>query len=164
MFITPHRIGLLAAGALVLAACVSDDPGPAADTSAPTETEAAPADDVATTDAAVHVGNITALQHDGGKLESVTLDSGETVEVATLLFTPPEEPTPLVTDLVDTLGLGLDEHGYVAVDETQRTNVDRVWAAGDVQGWMGGIESANAGGMAAAMIIHDWYPTDTAAA
>ena len=42
--------------------------------------------------------------------------------------------------------------------------IDRVWAAGDVQGWMGGIESANAGGMAAAMIIHDWYPTDTAAA
>lgn len=110
---------------------------------------------------ALHVGDIAALDHRDGKLERVTLDSGETIEVGTLLFTPPEEPAPLVTSLVDTLGLGLDEHGYVAVDELQRTNVDRLWAAGDVQGWMGGIESANAGGMAATMIIHDWYQTRT---
>ena len=59
--------------------------------------------------------------------------------------------------LVDTLGLQLDEYGYVAVDESQKTNVERLWAAGDVQGWMGGIESANAGGMAASMIVAEWF-------
>ncbi len=72
-----------------------------------------------------------------------------------------KEPAPRVTDLVETLGLHLDEHGDVAVDDSQKTNVDRLWAAGDLQGWMGGIESANAGGMAATMIIHDWYMTRT---
>lgn len=113
---------------------------------------------------ALHVGDIVALDQRDGKLASVTLDSGETVEVGTLLYTPPEEPTPLVTSLVETLGLDLNEHRYVAVDELQRTNVERLWAAGDVQGWMGGIESANAGGMAATMIIADWYPTGTEAA
>lgn len=112
-------------------------------------------------DVALHVGDIVTLDQRDGKLERVTLDSGDTIEVGTLLFTPPEESAPLVTGLVETLGLDLDEDGDVAVDESQRTNVDRLWAAGDVQGRMGGIESANAGGMAAAMIIHDWYPTGT---
>ena len=105
----------------------------------------------------LHVGDIVAIAHHDGKVQSVTLDGGEVVEVETLLWTPPEAPTPLVTGLVDELGLELDEDGYVVVDGTQRTNVDRLWAAGDVQGLMGALEAANAGGMAAAMIVHDWY-------
>lgn len=105
----------------------------------------------------LHVGDVVAIDHVDGKLRSVTLDGGEVVEVETLLWTPPEAPTPLVTRLVDELGLALDDNGYVQVDASQRTNVDRLWAAGDVQGWMGAIESANAGGMAASMIVHDWY-------
>lgn len=106
---------------------------------------------------ALHVGDIVSLEHDDGKLRGVTLDSGETVQVGTLLYTPDEEPAPLVSGLVDTLGLRLDEYGYIAVDESQKTNVGRLWAAGDVQGWMGGIESANAGGMAASMIVAEWF-------
>ncbi len=105
----------------------------------------------------LHVGDITSISHTEGKLSSVTLDTGEIVEVETLLCSPPEAPTALVQALVDDLGLELDDNGYVVVDSLQRTNVDRLWAAGDVQGWMGAIESANAGGMAAAMIVHDWY-------
>ncbi len=105
----------------------------------------------------LHLGDIVAIDHRDGKLVAVTLDSGVTVEVATLLYSPPEQPAPLVSGLVDSLGLKLDEHGYVAVNQSQQTNVDGLWAAGDVQGWMGGIESAAAGGMAASMIVHDWY-------
>lgn len=106
---------------------------------------------------ALHIGDIVSLDHRAGKLSSVTLDSGEKIDVETLLFTPDEEPAPLVRDLVDSLGLQLDEHGYVRVDESQKTNIDGLWAAGDVQGWMGGIESANAGGMAASMIVAEWF-------
>lgn len=40
---------------------------------------------------------------------------------------------------------------------SKRTNVDGVWAVGDVKGWTGAIESANQGGIAAAMIVHGWY-------
>ena len=111
-------------------------------------------------DVPLHVGDIVAIDHLDGKVRSVTLDSGEVVEVETLLWTPPEAPTALVEQLVDTLGLELDEHGYVTVDDHQRTNVARLWAAGDVQGWMGAIESASAGSMAAAMIVHGWYADD----
>ena len=113
----------------------------------------------------LHVGDIVSLEHDGGRLSSVTLDTGEVLGVGTLLYSPPEEPVPLITQLVDSLGLELDDHGYVAVDDMQRTNVEHLWAAGDVQGWMGAIEAANAGGMAASMIVHDWYaPARKAAA
>lgn len=116
-------------------------------------------------DVALHVGDIVSLEHDDGTLRSVTLDSGESVAVGTLLYTPDERPAPLVTSLVESLGLQLDENGYVAVDASQKTNVDRLWAAGDVQGWMGGIESANAGGMAASMIVAEWHaPAARAAA
>ena len=108
-------------------------------------------------DVALHEGDIVNIAHTEGKIDGVTLDSGEVVDVGTLLWTPPEEPAPLITNLVGSLGLAVDEYGYVAADESQRTNVERLWAAGDVQGWTGAIESANAGGMAATMLVHGWF-------
>ena len=105
----------------------------------------------------IHHGAITEIHHDGGKVHGVTLDSGERVEVGTLLWTPPEKPSPLVQNLVDNLGLELNEYGHVAANEMQQTNIERLWAAGDVQGWTGAIESANAGGMAAFFMVHGWY-------
>lgn len=105
----------------------------------------------------LHEGDIVGIDHRDGKLSGVTLDRGERVAVGTLLWTPDEEPNPLVSRLVDGLGLELNENGYVAVDDAQRTNVDRLWAAGDVQGWMGAIESATLGGMAAFMMVMGWY-------
>lgn len=75
-----------------------------------------------------------------------------------------EQPTTLVTDLVERLGLALDAHGHVAVDDCQRTNIDRLWAAGDIQGWTGAIEAATLGSMVGAMIVHDWYASQTVAA
>ena len=105
----------------------------------------------------IHGGNITEVHHDDGKVHTVTLHSGEQVNVGTLLWTPPEKPSLLVQNLVDNLGLQLNENGYVAANEMQQTNIDRLWAAGDVQGWTGAIESANAGGMAAFFIVHGWH-------
>lgn len=105
----------------------------------------------------VHRGSITAVLHEGGKVEAVILDGGERVGVGTLLWVPPEHPSPLVQVLVDNLGLELNENGHVAANQMQQTNIDRLWAAGDVQGWTGSIESANAGGMAAFFITHGWY-------
>ena len=51
----------------------------------------------------------------------------------------------------------LDKYGHAAANEMQQTNMERLWAAGDVQGWTGAIESANAGGMAAFFMVHGWY-------
>ncbi len=105
----------------------------------------------------VHRGTITNIHHSDGKVNGVTLDNGERVEVGTLLWTPIEKPSPLIQILVDNLGLKLNERGHVATNEKQQTNVDRLWAAGDVQGWMGSIESASAGGIAAFFIAMGWY-------
>ena len=105
----------------------------------------------------IHRGAITEIHHNDGKAYAVTLDTGGRVEVGTLLWTPPEKPSPLVQNLVDDLGLELNEYGHVASNEMQQTNVDRLWAAGDIQGWTGAIESANAGGMAAFFMVHGWY-------
>ena len=105
----------------------------------------------------IHYGAITEIHHNDGKAHSVTLDSGERVEVGTLLWTPPEKPSPLVQNLVENLGLELNEYGHVAANEMQQTNVERLWTAGDVQGWTGAIESANAGGVAAFFLVHGWY-------
>ena len=105
----------------------------------------------------MHHGTITEIHHDDGKVHAVTLESGERVDVGTLLWTPPEMPSPLVRNLVDNLDLELNEYGHVAANDEKETNIDRLWAAGDVQGWTGGIESANAGGMAAFFIVHGWH-------
>lgn len=80
------------------------------------------------------------------------------VEVAgTLVWTPTEKPPPLVQRLVKNTDLELDESGYVKTYEMQHTNVERLYAAGDVQGWRGAIESAHDGGMAATSIVHEWF-------
>lgn len=122
------------------------------------ETQAA---DLAARNVPVHHGTITSLSHDDGLLNGVTLDSGEHLDVETLLWTPPDQPLPLIEALADKLGLGMDDNGYVIADEMQRTNIDRLWAAGDVQGWTGAIESADAGSMAASMIAAEWYADPT---
>ena len=109
----------------------------------------------------VHHGYIAQIHRSDGKVHAVILDNGERVEVGTLLWTPPEESSPLVQNLVDNLGLKLNENGYVDANEMQQTNIDRLWAAGDVQGWTGAIESANAGGTAAFFLVHGWHGEPT---
>lgn len=117
--------------------------------------------DLAARSVSVHRGTIVGIDHDDGSVTGVTLDSGEHLVVETLLWTPPDQPLALIEALAGRLGLALDDHGYVIADEMQRTNIDRLWAAGDVQGWTGALESANAASMAASMIVADWY-TDPA--
>lgn len=108
-------------------------------------------------DVPLHRGDIVAIEHHAGHVERVTLDDGTRVTVDALLWSPDDEPVPLVRQLVDDLGVEVDDHGHVVVDELQRTNVAGLWAAGDVQGWQGAIESATQGGMAASMIVAGWY-------
>jgi len=108
-------------------------------------------------------GDIASITHSEGAVTGVTLDNGQSIEVETLLWSPEERLAPLVTQLVDELGLALDDNGHVAVDNMQRTNIDRLWAAGDVQGWQGAIEAATLANMASTMIVHGWYQDATPA-
>ena len=105
----------------------------------------------------VHQGNIVGIAHEDGQIRAVTLDGGAALEIETLLWMPPSEPVPLVRRLVETLGLALNAAGNVAVGARQQTNVEHLWAAGDVQGWTGALASARQGETVAELLIQGWY-------
>ncbi len=104
----------------------------------------------------IHRGTIIAIEQMDGKVKAVRLDTGEHIEVETLLWTPPEKQTLLVKKLVDKFDLPLNEMGHLKTDENQETKVKGLFAAGDVQGWSGALEAAKAGSKAASMIVYDW--------
>lgn len=107
----------------------------------------------------VYRGIITKVNHTNSKVESVLLESGENIQVDTLLWIPPVKPSQLIQRLVENLGLELDEEGYVKTDEKLQTNIKGLFAAGDVQGSRsrGALAAAYNGGMAATSIAHEWY-------
>ena len=105
----------------------------------------------------VYRGTITKVNHTGAKVESVSLESGEKIEVETLLWIPPKRPSSLIQKLVENLGLELDGQGNVKTDEMRQTNVKGLYAAGDVKGSMGALAAAYDGGIAAVSIAHEWY-------
>ncbi len=105
----------------------------------------------------LHHGDITAINHEGGKVSSVTLEGGETVPVETLLWSPEELPAPLAERLARGLGLALDESGFIAVNPMQQTNVEGVWAAGDAIASTMAIDAARSGGAVAMLIVQGWF-------
>ena len=108
-------------------------------------------------DIPVYRGIITTVNHTNTKGESVSLESGEKIEVGTLFWIPSKRPSQLIQNLVENLGLELDEQGNVKTDQLQQTNVKGLFAAGDVHGSMGALAAAYDGGVAATSIVHEWY-------
>jgi pyruvate/2-oxoglutarate dehydrogenase complex dihydrolipoamide dehydrogenase (E3) component len=107
----------------------------------------------------VHEGEITQIHHVDSKVGGVSLETGETVEVGTLLWIPPKQPLALIHALVENLGLEVDDDGFVKTNELQQTNIDRLWAAGDVQNARSSaLDSAYTGYKVASMIVKEWYP------
>ena len=107
----------------------------------------------------IHRGNITKVNHSDKKVQSVSLDSGEQVEVNTLFWIPPRRPSALVQRLVENLGLEIDEQANIKTDEMRQTNVKGLYAAGDIRGLLpiGALAAAYDGGMAATSIVRGWY-------
>lgn len=85
-------------------------------------------------------------------LTAVELVDGEHVPVQGMFVRPKQHQTALVTGL----GLELDDHGFVKVDELRRTSRAGVYAAGDLTtGLQGAVLAAAAGSHAAAAVNHD---------
>ena len=105
----------------------------------------------------LHRGDITAIKHEDGKIASVTLGGGETVPVETLLWSPEAVPAPLVDSLQMSLGLAVDEGGFIAVNPMQQTNVEGVWAAGDATASTMALDAARSGGAVAMLIVQGWF-------
>jgi thioredoxin reductase (NADPH) len=81
-------------------------------------------------------------------LQSIVLDTGETIQCSGLFFGIGHEPaTSFLKNQID-----LDENGYIIVDQGRTsTNVDGVYACGDVMDheWRQAITAAGTGCMAA---------------
>ncbi len=107
----------------------------------------------------VYRGIIIKVDHNGTKVESVSLESGENIPVDTLLWIPQVKPIQLIQRLIENFGLELNEQGYIKTDEKLRTNVKGLYAAGDVKGSSprGALAAAYNGGIAATSIVHEWY-------
>jgi thioredoxin reductase (NADPH) len=107
----------------------------------------------------VYRGIITKVNHTGTKVGSVTLESGENVQVDTLLWIPRVKLIQLIQRLVENLGLDLNEQGYIKTNEKLQTNVKGLYAAGDVKGSspIGALAAAYNDGIAATSIVHEWY-------
>jgi thioredoxin reductase len=108
-------------------------------------------------DIPVYRGIIKNVNHTNTKVESVLLESGEKIEVDTLLWIPSKRPSQVIQRLVENLGLELDEQGNVKTDQMQKTNVKGLYAAGDVTGSMGALAAAYDGAKVATSIVHEWY-------
>ncbi|HET7642599.1 MAG TPA: FAD-dependent oxidoreductase, partial [Nitrososphaeraceae archaeon] len=110
-------------------------------------------------DISVYSGIITKVNHTSSKVGSVTLASGENIQVDTLLWVPRVKPIQLIQILAKNLGLELNDQGYIKTDENLQTNVKGLYAAGDVKGSspIGALAAAYNGGIVATSIVREWY-------
>ncbi|CBW26030.1 conserved hypothetical protein [Halobacteriovorax marinus SJ] len=74
---------------------------------------------------------IDSLGIEGEFLKSIILNNGEEFELDAL-FSGPILPLELKSTLADSLGCEKDEMGFIKVDKMGKTNVDGVFAAGDI--------------------------------
>jgi thioredoxin reductase (NADPH) len=70
------------------------------------------------------------------------------LDVAGVFVSVGEDPN---SELAAKIGVSLDEDGYIITDKTQRTNIPRVYAAGDVTAGVKQIVVACSGGAVAAL-------------
>ncbi|MEQ8671787.1 MAG: NAD(P)/FAD-dependent oxidoreductase [Aggregatilineales bacterium] len=108
----------------------------------------------------VHEGDIVSIQHDSGKVNAVTLSTGETVEVGTLIWGIDERPLTVTEKVIANFELELNERGYINVNPLHQTSVQGLWAVGDVLGWSGALGAAFQASQAAFGIVGGWYGSD----
>jgi hypothetical protein len=106
---------------------------------------------------AIREGNIMEVHHTAGKVEAVTLNTGEQVAVGTLWWRPNEAPQPLTLKIITNFGLELDEHGYIKTNAQHQTTKRGLWAVGDMRGWAGALGAAYQASQAAVAISRSWY-------
>ncbi len=92
------------------------------------------------------------------ELTAVVMENGDVIPRAGLFVSPRQE---LRSDLAQRLGCALTEQGRVAADALGRTNVPRVFVAGDAGPAQQSVVSAAATGMlAGAGLNHDLASED----
>lgn len=105
----------------------------------------------------VHEGTITSLEQADGNVQSVTLHTGERVEVESLWWVPVREQTSLEKSVIETFQLELDEMGLIKTDDSGQTSKKGLYAVGDVAQMLPSALGAMTDGNAAAFsIVREW--------
>ncbi len=102
--------------------------------------------------------NVTAIERLADDSLSVTLDDGGTLQVDALVYATGRRPKTAALGLEEA-GVAMDEKGAVIVDEYSRTNVDSIYAIGDVTDRINLTPVALMEGMAFAKTVFGGQPT-----
>lgn len=106
----------------------------------------------------IHQGDIAEVHHSAGKVEAVTLNTGEHVAVETLWLRLDEAPQPLTQTVIANFSLQVNDNGSIKTDAQHQTSVKGLWAVGDVlRGWAVALGAAYQGSLAAYAITRIWY-------
>jgi len=84
----------------------------------------------------------------GVRIHNTKENTKKDLEVAGVFVSIGEDPN---SELAAKIGISLDEEGYITTDKTQRTNIPRIYAAGDVTGGVKQIVVACSKGAVAAL-------------
>ena len=105
-----------------------------------------------TADIRIEERRIARLVSSGDRMDAVEFIDGHTLERDVLFSRPAQRQV----ELVRSLGLTLDEHGFVRVNDMRETSVPGIYAAGDlVTPAQAAVLAAAAGMQAAAMLNHE---------
>jgi thioredoxin reductase len=100
-------------------------------------------------------GHPVALEHDGSALRGVRLDDGTLLPRTGMFLGVHQRQTALVAGLgLDTVAEPHNVDGRVKVDETGRTSLPMMWAAGDLCTRMQQVSNAIAAGGVSGAMIH----------
>ncbi|MEO1290333.1 MAG: NAD(P)/FAD-dependent oxidoreductase, partial [Chloroflexota bacterium] len=104
-----------------------------------------------------HQGEIVEIHHNNGKIEAVTLSTGEQITVGTLWWRPDEAPQALTEKIIANFELELDDNGFIKTDAQHQTETQGLWVVGDVKGWATALGAAHQASQAAYAIAHQWH-------
>jgi thioredoxin reductase (NADPH) len=99
--------------------------------------------------------NVVVSKIDGNKrVESVTLSDGKKLDVSALFVEIGSIPS---TELVKRVKVDLDENGYIKVNDKMQTNIDGIFAAGDVTTGSGGLRQVITAAAEGAIAAHSAF-------
>jgi thioredoxin reductase len=122
-------------------------------TNGPATFDMATREQILSADIQINEKQIRELDHHNGYIKALIFEDQSQVELTALYARLPfEQHCPIPQNL----GCNLSEHGYIQVDEAQKTNVAGIYAAGDNTSMFRGLSMAMAAGtMAGARMNHE---------
>ncbi|HYC34653.1 MAG TPA: NAD(P)/FAD-dependent oxidoreductase, partial [Candidatus Paceibacterota bacterium] len=107
----------------------------------------------------IKYGSIVKVKGKSGMVQSITLDTGEQIKADFIFNKQGYVPR---SDVAAKLGVITEGEGFIKVDQNQKTNIEGMYAAGDVthNSLHQILTAAHQGALAAVAINHDLFPPD----